>query len=128
MIGRFARAARASVLRSAWACGLYEPPDRQLLDRILEHYADAHGFERVLFVACKKYNAKHRALFVDRSYATIDPNPAVARFGGSRHVVGRIEDAEAHFGARCFTVLADVRAAASARRHPGGRLISLASR
>lgn len=98
MIDRMARAVRASMLRCAWAAGLYEPPDRRLLDRILEHYAGTHGFERILFVGCKKYNAKHRALFADRAYTTIDPNPEVARFGGSRHIVGRIEDAETHLG------------------------------
>jgi SAM-dependent methyltransferase len=90
---------RAEVLRQAWALGVWEPSDRRVLDGvILPHYRSAAGFERMLFVGCKKYNAKNRALFAGRSYATVDPNPEVARFGGSPHIVGRVEEVEAHLG------------------------------
>jgi hypothetical protein len=90
---------RTGLLHYAWQAGVYTPPDRQLLDGvILAHYARAPGFERVLFVGCKKYNAKNRVLFAGRSYATIDPNPEAVRFGGSPHIVGRVEEAAAHLG------------------------------
>jgi SAM-dependent methyltransferase len=132
--------ARAAVLQFAWARGLYAPPDRRVLDGIiLQHYCRAAGFERLLFVGCKKYNAKNRALFAGRWYATIDPNPKMARFGGAPHLVGRVEELEAHlprgsvdvvvmngvigFGVDDAPAIARAIAACSAVLRPGGELV-----
>jgi SAM-dependent methyltransferase len=93
-----ARKVRTEVLLTAWQIGVYVPPDRHVLDEIiLPYYARRDGFERVLFVGIKSYNAKNRELFRGRDYATIDPNSEFARHGGSPHVIDGLENVSRHF-------------------------------
>lgn len=100
------REVRTEILLTAWQLGLYVPPDRHVLDEvILPYYATREGFERALFVGVKAYNAKNRALFRGRFYATIDPNPDFAPHGGSPHVVDGLENVARHFGPGSLDVI-----------------------
>jgi SAM-dependent methyltransferase len=91
---------RTELLVFGWRLGLWMPPDRRMLDElILPHYSD----RRVLFVGVRRYNAKNRALV--RSYATIDPGPKSAAWGGSPHVFDGIENVAKHFAPASFDVV-----------------------
>ncbi len=100
------REVQSYCLIRAWRIGLWKPPDRRLLDDvILPFYASAEGFERILFVGVKKYNAKNRALFAARTYATIDPDPRNARHGASRHIQDGLENLARHAEPSSFDVI-----------------------
>jgi SAM-dependent methyltransferase len=97
MANRLAVEVRTEILVLGWRLGLWTPPDRRMLDSvILPHYAG----RRVLFVGVRKYNAKNV-----RSYATIDPDPKSAAWGGSPHVVDGIENVAKHFEPASFDVV-----------------------
>lgn len=93
MVVELLRWARSEVLLAGWRAGLWTPPDRRVLDGlILPWLARAPGYERVLFVGVKEYNAPNRALFAGRAYATLEPEPRFAPFGAERHFVARLEE------------------------------------
>ncbi len=105
-IERLVRGVRSELLITAWRLGMYMPPDRRILDGvILPAYAQRAGFERMLFVGVKAYNAGNRDLYRGKSYATIDPNPAFAPFGGEPHVVDGLENIAQHFAPASFDVI-----------------------
>jgi len=93
--------ARAEILHTAWKRGLYEPPDRRVLrGEILAELARDPSVERVLFVGVQWYTTSYPSLFQrtpGKTFATIDPEPKVASFGGKPHVVGQIQDLAEHF-------------------------------
>ena len=90
--------ARAEILHTAWKRGLYEPPDRRVLrNEILGELARDPGVERVLFVGVQWYTTSYPAIFEGKTFATIDPEPKVASFGGKPHAVGQIQDLGEHF-------------------------------
>ena len=90
--------ARAEILHSAWKRGLYEPPDRRVLrGEILAELASDPAVERVLFVGVQWYTTRYSGYFEGKTFATIDPEPKVAQFGGAPHVVGQIQDLAEHF-------------------------------
>ncbi len=97
---------RGEVLHLAWRCGLYHPPDR----RVLEHYilgslASDPAIERVLFVGVQWYTKNYSARLEGKIFATIDSRPSVARFGGSPHQIGRIQDLSEHFPGVAFDAI-----------------------
>lgn len=98
------REVKESVLKTGWSLGLYTPPDRAMLDRIIDALSHVEGCERLLFVGVKAYNKHLPALFSKggRSFATIDPTPEVARYGGAPHWVDVLENLERHAGAGTF--------------------------
>jgi len=90
--------ARAEVLHFAWQRGFYAPPDRRVLEHdILGELARDPKVRRVLFVGVQWYTARYPTHFAGKTFATIDPEPAVAKFGGSPHVVGQVQDLAEHF-------------------------------
>jgi SAM-dependent methyltransferase len=98
--------ARAEVLHYAWKRGYYQPPDRRVLEHeILGELARDPGVARVLFVGVQWYTVRYPTHFVGKTFATIDPVPGVARFGGSPHVVGQIQDLAAHFPGMVFDAI-----------------------
>jgi SAM-dependent methyltransferase len=98
--------ARAEVLHYAWKRGYYQPPDRRVLEHeILAELARDPAVERVLFVGVQWYTVRYPTHFVGKTFATIDPVPAVARFGGSPHVVGQIQDLAEHFPGMVFDAI-----------------------
>jgi len=98
--------ARSEVLHFAWQRGWYQPPDRRVLeDDILPELARDPEVQRVLFVGVKWYNAHHRELFAGKTFATIDPDPAQAPFGGSPHAVDFCQNLEKHFEGITFDAI-----------------------
>lgn len=97
---------RAEVLHVAWRRGWYSPPDRRMLVRILDALAADPAYGAVLFVGVQWYTAAYAARFPPgRRFATIDPNPAVARFGADGHVVGAVQDVGALFSDVTFDAI-----------------------
>lgn len=98
--------ARAEVLHFAWQRGLYLPPDRRVLEReILAGLAADPEVERVLFVGVQWYTASYAAPFAHKTFATIDPNPKVASFGGTPHAVDGIQNLPTHFPGVVFDAI-----------------------
>lgn len=98
--------ARAEVLHFAWQRGLYAPPDRRVLERdILGELARDPEVERVLFVGVQWYTKHYPAHFDGKTFATLDPAPGVAQFGGNPHAVGQIQDLAEHFPGEVFDAI-----------------------
>jgi SAM-dependent methyltransferase len=97
---------RAEILHSAWKRGLYQPPDRRVLEHeILGELARDPEIERVLFVGVQWYTTRYPTHFTHKTFATIDPEPGVAKFGGKLHVVGQIQDLAEHFPDMVFDAI-----------------------
>lgn len=97
------RWARSEVLHTAWRWGLYEPPDRRVLEReILPALASDPEVSRVLFVGVKWYNAPYKQQFAGKTFATIDPDPEQAPFGGDPHAVDIVQNLGKHFADLTF--------------------------
>jgi hypothetical protein len=89
-----------------WLTGLYLPPDRRLLERvILPWYARQGWCRRVLFVGVRVYVRHYPRLFRDREYVTIDRNPRMRWFGARRHIVDSVEHLDRHVPAGHFDVV-----------------------
>jgi SAM-dependent methyltransferase len=102
--------ARAEILHTAWKRGLYQPPDRRVLEHeILGELARDPAVQRVLFVGVQWYTTRYPSHFTGatppKTFATIDPEPKVAAFGGSPHVVGQIQDLAQHFPDTVFDAI-----------------------
>lgn len=102
--------ARAEILHTAWKRGLYQPPDRRVLEHeILAELARDRAVERVLFVGVQWYTTRYPSHFASstppKTFATIDPEPGVARFGSEPHAVGRIQDLAEHFPGVVFDAI-----------------------
>lgn len=98
--------ARAELLRAAWKRQLYLPGDRRVLvNEILPQLARDPAIGRILFVGVQWYTARYPEAFEDRMFATIDPDPDAARFGGTTHAVGRIQDLARHFPGVVFDAI-----------------------
>lgn len=110
-LGRVARKLRKGVdilfygaLRMSAPVFGFEPKhrakDRRLLDEhILPALARVASLRRVLFVGCDWYTEHVEGLFVrsGREYWTIEIDPARARHGAKRHIVGPLVQIDAHF-------------------------------
>lgn len=107
------RKVRESVLKTGWSLGLYTPPDRRVLEEALRAFAARADVRRVLFVGVKAYNRHLKDLFVGpsslggegRTFATIDPVPEFAEFGGSPHFVDVLENLDRHVEAESFELV-----------------------
>lgn len=81
-------------------------PDRRLLERgILPSLAGRADVRRVLFVGCAPYTRHYEAIFERAEYWTIDPVPRRRRWGGRRHIVGRLEGLGRHVPAAHFDLI-----------------------
>lgn len=97
---------RAEVLHTAWKRGWYEPPDRRVLTQdILGALARDSSVQRILFVGVQWYTKDYPALVRGKAFATIDPEPKVAPFGGTPHVIGFAQDIERHFPGEPFDAI-----------------------
>jgi SAM-dependent methyltransferase len=68
-------------------------PDRILLEeRILPCLAGIEGMRRVLFVGCDYYTSHYGSLFPGAEFITIEPRPTKAKYGGTRHFVGLMQE------------------------------------
>lgn len=99
------RKVKESILKTGWSWGLYTPPDRATLVVLLRRFAERADIKRVLFVGVKAYNRELPAIFAPRVFATIDPTPEVAAFGGAPHWVDVLENLEAHTGPSSFDLV-----------------------
>ncbi|MBK5254711.1 MAG: hypothetical protein JJE39_01620 [Vicinamibacteria bacterium] len=95
-----------SLLRAAARLFGFKPrhraKDRRLLDEeILPRLAENDRYARVLFVGCDWYTEHVSDLFESRGreYATLEIDPARARHGARRHIVGSLADLERSFPA-----------------------------
>jgi SAM-dependent methyltransferase len=84
----------------AGVCGinLYRrTADRRVLESVvLPYFAERDEYARVLFVGCAWYTRHYADIFHGREYWTLDFDPARAKYGSSRHVVGSLENVSAH--------------------------------
>jgi hypothetical protein len=88
---------RAEILHLAWQHGWYTPPDRTILKRdILAELAASDDVQRVLFVGVSWYTAPYSEMFRGKTFATIDPKPSVAKFGGNPHAVDGVQNLRKH--------------------------------
>jgi SAM-dependent methyltransferase len=98
--------ARAEILHTAWKRGWYQPPDRRVLvDDVLKELAADPAVERVLFVGVQWYTASYAGHLGKKTFATIDPEATLARFGGAPHAVGQVQDLAVHFPAMVFDAI-----------------------
>lgn len=98
--------ARAEVLHYAWKRGWYQPPDRRVLaQEILGGLARDPEVRRILFVGVQWYTKDYAALVPGKVFATIDPEPKVAPFGGEPHKVGFVQEIEEHFAGQTFDAI-----------------------
>ena len=73
-------------------------PDRVVLERTIFPYLLEHdAFGRLLFVGCAWYTRHYPWLFRSREFWTMEFDPALARFGGTRHIVDTCERVADHF-------------------------------
>jgi SAM-dependent methyltransferase len=82
--------------------------DRMVLEQqILPHYRLNRAIRNILFVGCDTYTAHYqRTLFIDVNYVTIEPDPALARFGATpHHVVAPLEQLARHFPPASFDLI-----------------------
>lgn len=99
-------AIRARILLTAWRLGLYVPPDRRVLERvILPYYGAAPGCRRVLFVGVRPGIRSYQRFFPTAEFVTLDANPYKRAFGSKRHVVGRVEHLADYFSHDYFDVI-----------------------
>ena len=73
--------------------------DRRVLEQvILPYFLKADDYRSVLNVGCHWFTQGYNRPFEARkTYATIDFDPTVAKFGGKRHIVGALQNLGAHF-------------------------------
>jgi hypothetical protein len=84
---------RAQLLLLAWWGGLYLPPDRRVLERIiLPELAKLGGGRPVLFVGVRFYTRHYSRLFRDAQLVTMDADPRMRRYGAPEHAVERVEN------------------------------------
>lgn len=89
---------RARILLLAWWAGLYLPPDRRVLERIiLPQLAKVDSGKRVLFVGVRFYTRHYARLFQETEFVTMDADPRMRKHGAREHVVERLENL-----GRCF--------------------------
>lgn len=75
-------------------------PDRVVLERtIFPYLLGQDSFGRVLFVGCAWYTQHYPWLFRSREFWTMEFDPALARYGGTRHIVDTCENVADHFPA-----------------------------
>jgi len=81
--------------------------DRRVLEQVIFPYFLAlPDTGRVLFIGCDWYTKHYeRAFFAGREYWTIDISPKARKFGGSRHIVGAMQDIDARFAANYFDLI-----------------------
>ncbi len=97
---------RAEILRAAWRRGLYKPPDRRILEQdILLALARDPDTRHLLFVGVQWYTAHYPGFFAGKTFATVDPDPDVAQWGGKPHIVGRIQELEQHLPGLTFDAI-----------------------
>jgi hypothetical protein len=97
--------AASRCLQALWWAGIYLPPDRRLLERILAVCAGREDLRPALFVGVRFYTRRYPRGFPRGSLVTIDPNPAMGRYGSHGHVVGRLEDLGRHFPPSHFRLI-----------------------
>jgi SAM-dependent methyltransferase len=61
--------------------------------------------ERVLFVGVQWYTTRYPTHFTGKTFATIDPEPKVAEFGGKPHAIGQVQDLAEHFPGMVFDAI-----------------------
>jgi SAM-dependent methyltransferase len=81
--------------------------DRRVLEQqIFPEYDSDPAIRNVLFVGCNTYTAHYqREFFPNLNFATIEPDPALSRFGASCHVVAPLEELATHFPTACFDLI-----------------------
>lgn len=85
---------------------MYLPPDRRVLERdILAELAKDPRIERVLFVGVQWYTTRYPGFFGGKTFATLDPEPSVAAFGGTPHAVGQVQDLGTYFPSMVFDAI-----------------------
>lgn len=99
------RKVRESVLKTGWSWGIYTPPDRRVLEAVMTAFSKREDCKRVLFVGVKAYNEPLRDLFRGRTFATIDPTPEVARYGGDPHWIDVLENLDRHAEPESFDLV-----------------------
>ncbi len=95
------RLASWGVRRLASYCGIDLAPgsnDRIVLeDVIFPYFIQRDEFSVILFVGCHWYTRRYNKTFKDKTYWTLEINPAHSKYGARRHIVDSVENLRAHF-------------------------------
>lgn len=96
---RLAREALMSAAQRLGAVFYQDTADRAVLENVIfPFYQLSAAHRRILFVGCDWYTAGYARRMSFKTFATIDPDPARARFGATAHQVApmrRLTDAHA---------------------------------
>ncbi len=81
--------------------------DRRVLEQIIfAHFCSDPRIRTVLFVGCDSYTAHYeRRYFAAHNYWTVDPDPAVSRFGAKQHIIARLEELDRYFSTGFFDLI-----------------------
>jgi hypothetical protein len=72
--------------------------DRIVLEQvILPAIHDDPKIQSILFIGCAWYTLHYPSMFRDRNFFTLEIDPAAAKYGGPRHVVGSCETLSSNF-------------------------------
>jgi SAM-dependent methyltransferase len=72
---------------------------------ILGSLAQDAAIANVLFVGVQWYTERYPHAFTSKFFATLDPDPLVAKFGGSAHAIGQVQDLAQHFPGVVFDAI-----------------------
>jgi hypothetical protein len=72
---------------------------------ILPYYAASNPPSRVLFVGVARYTREYASGLPRGMFATIDPKPEVARYGGNPHIVDIVQHVGRHFPRGSFDLV-----------------------
>src|SRR5579862_5421865 len=77
-----------------------------LEQKIFPHYCSDPTIQDVLFVGCSTYTAHYQEQFFSNiNFVTMDPNPALARFGSACHIEASLENLAEHCPAGAFDLI-----------------------
>jgi hypothetical protein len=72
--------------------------DRMVLEQVI--FPAIHGdskIQAILFIGCAWYTLHYPWIFHDRVFHTLEIDPAAAKYGSHRHIVGSCESLRSHF-------------------------------
>jgi len=80
--------------------GWAQQEDRRLLEQVIfPYFIKNESYKSILFVGCAWYTERYNRLFAEagKRYVTIDPDPAVRKYGAKEHIVDRLENLAKYF-------------------------------
>jgi SAM-dependent methyltransferase len=84
----------------------YPSEDRSILECvIIPYYQLSPAHRNILFVGTDWYTHGYTRMFARKSYTTIDPNPARARYGADKHIIDVVGALDQHIAPESLDVI-----------------------